>query len=73
MMQNNLPTTNWLPCIKQLPEDIGVYEVTLEKEYGNTIKYFTDFVVFNAAKNWMTPLKVIAWKEKTQPYIPQYQ
>lgn len=69
-MQNGFNINGWIPCEKQMPPEIGVYEVTIEKDFSKTKKYTTDFVIFAASQVWMTTQTVIAWRERTQPYVP---
>ena len=61
----------WTLCEKELPKECGIYEVTIEKVINSQKQYITECVLFSSSGRWMHSGKVIAWKERTAPYIPE--
>ena len=70
----------WIPCSKELPNDLEdetiLYEVTVAVDICGKVNYVTDYAIF-FDNNWKSATwtkqggKVIAWKERTKPYIPE--
>lgn len=55
------------------PTKDGEYEVTERYQYtpNSPVKYRTAFCYYSTSKGWLHHLPVVAWREKTEPYIPK--
>ena len=58
----------WIPCEKELPKEAKLYEVTIEKTICSKKQYITDYRLFGTENEWISADKVIAWREKVEPF-----
>ena len=58
----------WIDCEKELPKESKLYEVTIEKTICSKKQYITDYRLFGTENEWISADKVIAWREKVEPY-----
>lgn len=69
-------SSGWIPCTIAMPEKEQMYEVTMEIEICSEPQYVTDYALLDSNGKWLKGCrfkngKVIAWKEKTDPYVPK--
>lgn len=72
----NGTTNGWMPCTIAMPEKEQLYEVTMEIVICSGPQYVTDYALLDSNGKWLKGCrfkngKVIAWKEKTEPYVPK--
>lgn len=69
-------SSGWIPCTIAMPQKEQMYEVTMEIEICSRSEYVTDYALLDSNGKWLKGCrfkngKVIAWKEKTEPYVPK--
>lgn len=59
------PTQSWIPVSERLPENEGLYLVSVENDH---LRHYSKTAWFTIHKNWFSRQDVIAWQPLPQPY-----
>ena len=59
------PAQSWIPVSERLPENEGLYLVSVENDH---LRHYSKTCWFNSHRNWFSRQDVIAWQPLPKPY-----